>query len=85
MSWCLLRRIYFHCSKFIDIKMGFVFPTRFCLKMTGPFESILIAIHRIKRIGDNTMIPTKDNKNLSLFLNRLYTLYSPTYSKHLQK
>ena len=52
------------------------FPTRFCLKMTGPFESILIAKHKIKRIGDNTMIPAKDNKkSIPLFKPSLYTLF----------
>ncbi|GAA4068642.1 hypothetical protein GCM10022410_13210 [Amphibacillus indicireducens] len=42
---------------------------RFCLKSTGPRESILIAIIRIRKMGDNKMMPNSDNKmSISLLM-----------------
>lgn len=34
---------------------------RFCLKSTGPRESILIAIIRIRKMGDSKIRPNNDS------------------------
>jgi hypothetical protein len=44
-------------------------PTRFWVNRIGPGESSLMAMHRIRRIGDNTRIPMPLNRtSMVLFI-----------------
>ena|GEM_PF-3732105 len=48
-------------------------PTLFCLKITGPGESILVITATIIRIGESTMMPHKEMMiSMHLFIYFLY-------------
>jgi hypothetical protein len=49
-------------------------PTLFCIKSAGPLESILIAIIRIKKTGDNTISPSKERQISINLLNFKYAM-----------
>ena len=59
--WCICT----HRTKLINFKKFFIFPNRFCLKITGPGDSNFIAKATIPNIGDNIKIPHPDSNTSS--------------------